>query len=107
MVARALIALVRSQHMFAVALADDDGADERHGGGEQPDVEDRIDEHDRSVGLVAVVEVVIRQDKDGDVYEVVQVVDEIQDGRDEEEHCGLERWAALVPVVYCHQFCMG
>lgn len=102
MVAGALVALVRSQHMFAVALADDDGADERHGGGEEPDVEDRIDEHDRSVGLVAVVEVVIRQNKDGDVNQVVQMVDEVQDGRDEEEHCGLERWAASVRLICCH-----
>lgn len=106
MVARALIALVRSQHMFAVALAYDDGADERHGTDEEPDAEDRIHERERRVGLVVVVEVVIPHDEEGDVYESVQVGNEVQDGRDEEEHCGLERWAVSVRVDYCHQCCM-
>ena len=52
------------------------------------------------MSLVAVIVVVVGEDKDGQVDECVQVGDKIEDSGDEEERCGLEWWFRLVKVSW-------
>lgn len=74
----------------AVPLADDDGEDECNDSGVDPHSEDRFHEQDGRISLVVIIGVELGKDKDGDVDDCIHPSDEVQDSRDEEEHCGLE-----------------
>lgn len=71
----------------AVALADSDCEDERHGCGVDPFRNKRIEEHDNRVALV--VPVIVRESEERDIDEAIETGDEVEYSRDEEENCGL------------------
>lgn len=100
LLARAFVARIRSQcwralcvhsrlqgSPQAVALADENCADERRNSDKDPHVDDGIYEKEGSDGLIAIVAVEVRENKNGDVYEHIKAGDQVEDGGDEEMHC--------------------
>lgn len=72
----------------AIALANSDREDERHGRGVDPFRNERIEEHDNRIALV--VPVIIREGEESNIDEAIKTGDEVEYGGGEEENCGLQ-----------------